>query len=104
MGHDRYMCLGCGKYWKASEKMEWLKGCCPYCGDMYYTDGIFDTVPPLMHEERIIQFSCLHLLITDCEGDAKFCPICRDETRISAVNKFNTMRNYQEAILQREGI
>lgn len=73
----RYMCLGCGRFWKAEKKM--MKGCvvsfCPYCCDVFYGDNVIEDVPLPLFPYFTVE-TCCGTIMLDTPSDFKYCCSC----------------------------
>ena len=104
---DRYMCLGCGRFWRTPhEGIQSQKAWCPYCGDVYNTDNIEPTRPELLFKEYEFNLPCGHTVISDIAGDLRMCCMCAaliPKAVIEPVAEM-TQRAWQEEELGRLGL
>ena len=98
----KYMCLGCGKFWRSEVELQPTQNYCPYCRDMYWTFNILDEVPPPLSEETDFFLTCGHSVRVDLTGDLKFCCVCGEP--VEGERAGLTQIEWQEQQLERLGL
>jgi hypothetical protein len=101
---DKYMCLGCGRFWEVDKSM-FKEGYgnfhCPYCWDVYYTGNIITGKPPDVFPITVIK-SCCGEIKSDTPSDLRFC-VCGKPLDVELpVNMGIT--DWQKSELERIGI
>lgn len=95
---DRYMCLGCGRFWRVPDfEIVPMKNRCPYCGDIYWVDNVQPNAPPPLFEEIEVKTPCFHKQVVELAGDVNFCTVCSNKL-VGSVG--NTLRQWQERRLR----
>lgn len=97
---DKYMCLGCGRFWRTPHEMKFMEINCPYCGDRYYVDNVVHGVPADLGVEHEFNLPCGHSLASDIPGDLNFCCVCGTGIQVEGL----TLRGWQEEELRRLGL
>lgn len=100
MATDRYMCMGCGRFWNSDRRPTM----CPYCADGCYCDNIVEGAPPKISNVRI-DFPCGHCMSTDIGLDVKYCPVCGNpEKKYFHEGEYFSLKNWQLQELERLGL
>jgi len=106
MTANRYMCLGCGRFWRMPDGIR--PSFCPHCRDSFSIDNINDEIPEPLGSFKIVTRNdvCKHDFWVETLADLEFCPHCgseinfeKDHRRVFDAGDIYSLKDIQKKML-----